>query len=151
MQEMALYFLESRDSDNANQMLNGALKHTLDSETSPAKALSLLNIVSAFTKVDDSRVVEVTQLAIKAINNIPTPDSSDKPGSNSHNEYVKTLLAVASTLMPLFESLARKDEQRALSLTGEIERREVTAAALFGTSMGIIRTTKEMKTSIIKK
>jgi hypothetical protein len=151
LQEMARYFFESRDLSNATQILNDALKLILDSETSPAKALSLLNIVSEFTKVDDSRVVEVTQLAIKAINRIPTPDRSDKPGSNSHNEYVKSLVAVASTLIPLFESLARKDEQRALSLTGEIERREVSAPALFGTSIGIIRSMKETKNSMIKK
>jgi hypothetical protein len=151
MQEMALYFFESRDLVSANQVLNEALKLILDSETSSAKALSLLNIVSAFMKVDDSRVVEVTHLAIKVINKLPPPDPSDKPGSNSHNEHVQTLVAVASRLMPLFESLARTDEQRALSLAGEIERREVSAAALFGTSMGIMGFMKETKTLIIKK
>ncbi len=151
MQEIALYFFESRDLVSANQILNDALKLILDSETSPAKALSLLNIVSAFMKVDDSRVVEVTHLAIKVINKLPPPDPSDKPGSNSHNEHVQTLVAVASRLMPLFESLARTDEQRALILAGEIERREVHAPALFGTSMGIIGSMKETKTSVIRK
>ena len=151
MQEMAVYFFESRDLVSASQILNEALKLILDSETSPAKALSLLRIVSAFERVDDSRVVEVTRLAIKAVNKIPAPDPSDKPGSNVRNEYVETLVAVASTLMPLFESLARKDEQRALSLAGEIERREESAAALFGTSMGIILSIKETKTSLTRK
>src|ERR1700687_5519643 len=151
MQEMAVYFFESRDLVSANQVLNEALKLILDSETSPAKALSLLRIVSAFERVDDSRVVEVTRLAIKAVNKIPAPAPSDKPGSNVRNEYVETLVAVASTLMPLFESMARKDEQRALSLAGEIERREESAPALFGTSMGIILSIKENENLFDKK
>jgi hypothetical protein len=90
-------------------------------------------------------------LAIKAVNKIPAPDPRDKPGSKVRNEYVETLVAIASTLMPLFESMAQKDDQRALSLAGEIERREVSAAALFGTSMGIMGFMKETKTLIIKK
>ena len=102
------------------------------------KAKEYLKITAAFMKADESRVTEMIQAAIKAANNIPKPKIDEKPDSPIRQAYAKTLADIALNVIPVFRSIAQKDEFGTLSLANGIQHQELRAFATFGAYTSII-------------
>lgn len=131
-QRLALYFYAAKDVYRARELLNETLKLLAAAENQPAKAAAYLRLITAFTKVDEQRVPEVTQLALKSLNNIPESRLAEQAGGEARKEYAKTLMLVAHQVIFAFRSLAQRDEIGALGIADSITRREIKAAAIFG-------------------
>lgn len=97
-----------------------------------------MRLIPTCMKIDESQVTQVTQSMVKVINNIPTPSPEDKSGSTAHNKYVQTLLGLAQGIIPIFQSLARKNEVATLSIAKDILRPEIRSAAVFGANTGAL-------------
>jgi hypothetical protein len=149
-QKVALYYLESKDMVRARETLNEAATLILSSENNLEKAKALLVASMAFMKIDELRVFEMAQAAIKIINMYPRLSPQDTPGSKAHNEYVESLAQAAWLIVPVFSSLAEKDEVGTISLAKGIQLHSLRASALFGAYKGTILTSERKKTVPVK-
>jgi hypothetical protein len=136
LQRIALHLLAQKDLVRAREHLREAVELIKGAENNVSKALSLLRVVPVTIKVDDQQVTELVQVTVKVINNIPRPDSGEETGSKARNDYVQSLLQIAWNTIPVFQSLAPRDEIGALALANSIQRQELRSSALLGTSMG---------------
>jgi hypothetical protein len=88
-------------------------------------------MIPAFAKIDEQRINELSQSAVKIINGLPEPALDDKPGSAARKEYAGNLMVIAYHVIPAFRLLARRDEQGTLGLAEGIRLREIKTAAIF--------------------
>jgi hypothetical protein len=111
--------------------MDRAVKLIADSGNDTAKATAYLEMIPAFAKIDEQRINEPSQGAIKIINALPEPSLDDKPGSAARKEHAGNLMVIAYHVIPAFRLLARRDEQGALGLADGIRLREIKTAAIF--------------------
>lgn len=130
--ELALHMHDDGDVNGAGQTLDDALKLIRGADDNAAKVSALLQIIPAYAKVDNARVAELAATAVKNINNVPAPASSEKPGTEAHERYVAELLQIAYNVITTFRSLAQRDEAMTSGLADSIRPREIKAAAQFG-------------------
>jgi hypothetical protein len=149
-QKIALYYLEAKDTVRARETLNEAAALILSSENNLEKAKALLVASTVFMKIDELRVFEMAQAAIKVINTYPRLSQQDTPGSKAHNEYVESLAQAAWLIVPIFSSLAEKDELGTISLAKGIQLHSLRASALFGACKGTILASERKKTVSVK-
>jgi len=140
---IALYFFNSKDTTRARETMNEAVKLLDPLENRSDKAIALLSMTGAFTKVDEVRVPEMALAAIKVINNIPQPKIEDRPDSDSRKAYRKSVLDIAWSLIPIFQHMVVKDEIGTFNLASGLQRPEFKATALFGSATGVIVTSKD--------
>jgi hypothetical protein len=131
--KIALYFYESKDVPRSRELMDRAVKLIADSENDTAKATAYLEMIPAFAKIDEQRINELSQGAIKIINALPEPSLDDKPGSAARKEHARNLMVIAYQVIPAFRLLARRDEQGTLGLAEGIRLREIKTAAIFAT------------------
>ena len=97
------------------------------------KAFFLLSLTC--DPVDESRMAELLQSGIKALNNLNAPDSKDD--RESYQEYIRTLDNTGHQLTTAFKQLIKKDENGALALVEDLEKRDVRPFALIGILLGL--------------
>lgn len=138
LRKIGLYFFNSKDTVRAGESLNEAAKliYPLDSDSD--KAIALLSLIGPLAKVDEGRVTEMTQAAVKVINNIPQPSLEHKADSEARKAYVKSVIDIAYSLIPIFQQLVLKDEIGAFNLATGLLRREFKAVALYGAATGTL-------------
>jgi hypothetical protein len=138
LEKIALDYFETKKLAYARELLNDAVKAIEKSEGDAEKAKEYLNITLAFMKIDEVRVTEMIQAAIKSINNIPQPKIEEKADSAARQAYAKTLTDIGLNIVPVFRSFAQKDEIGTFLLASGIQRREAKAFAIFGAYIGLI-------------
>lgn len=138
LRKIGLYFFNSKDTVRAGESLNEAAKMIYPLDNSSDKAIALLSVAGAFAKVDEGRVTEMAHAAIKVINNIPQPGLEHKPDSEARKAYVKSVIDIAYSLIPIFQNLVLKDEIGAFGLANGLLRLEFKAVALYGATTGTL-------------
>jgi len=131
LRQIALYFFASEDVPRSRELMDRAFKLVADSENGAPKATAYFEMFAAFAKIDEQRIPEVSQAAIKVINGLLEPRPDDKPGSAARKEYVENLMMIAYHVIPAFRLLTRRDEQGTLGLAEGIRLREIKTAAIF--------------------
>jgi hypothetical protein len=111
--------------------MNEGLKFIAATENDPAKATAYLEMIPAFARIDEQRIAELSQSAIKIINGLPEPGFDDKPGSSARKEHARNLMSLAYQVIPVFRLLARRDEQGALDIAENLRLREIKTTAIF--------------------
>ena len=138
LEKIALDYFEAKKLAYAREMLNDAVNAIEKSDSDAEKAKAYFSITPAFMKIDEVRVTEMIQAAIKSINNIPQPKIEEKADSAARQTYAKTLTEIGWNIVPVFRSYAQKDEIGTFLLASGIQRREAKTFALFGAYIGLI-------------
>ena len=139
VQRLAMLYYDAQDIPRAQDTLDVALKLAQSADDDARKATTMLTFVNTFLKVDDARAPELTQAAIKIINNLPTRKPDEKQSGRARQQQTEMLIQVAYYLPPVFERLVAKDELGAFSAADTIREQGLRAAAILGASMGLDR------------
>lgn len=142
MQKLALFFFDSKDTVRAREWMNDTVKLIESSDNEFEKARKLFEIVSAYKKIDDSRVSELIQSAIKSCNRISKPSQNEKADNDARKAYAESLTNVTWHAIPAFRLLFQQDEIGAYSIAGSIQQPEIKAAALWGITSGALESGK---------
>jgi hypothetical protein len=134
LQRLTLYFFESNDLLKARELLNDTVKAISSIDEKSQKSLALLRLLPLVGKVNNEILAGVGEQTVKTINSIPSPDSpTDKAGWSNYVQ--KTLMPVTGQALPVFQSLAERDETLALDLVNRIQLKEIKTSALLGVTM----------------
>lgn len=134
LQKLTLYFFESNDLTKARELLNDTLKAISSIDEKKDKSLALLRFLPLVGKVNNEIVAEVGEQTVKSINSIPSPDSpADKAAVSNYVQ--RTLMPIAGQALPVFQSLAERDETLTLELVNRIQLKEIKTSALLGVAI----------------
>ena len=89
----------------------------------------LFSMIPAAQTIDPDRVSETTALTAKAINDFPTLNPEDKPGTDKFNEYASTMLGINFNLNRVMRDLIKKNKSEADNFADRINRKEVKIIA----------------------
>lgn len=148
MQKLALSFFDSKDIIRAREWMNEAVKLIESSDNEFEKARTLFEIIPAYRKIDDSRVSEFIQSAIKSSNRLSKPSQNGKIDSNARKAYAESLTNVTWHAIPAFRVLFQQDEIGAYSIAKGIQQPEIKAAALWGITSGALETIKTSESAV---
>lgn len=129
LREMAIYFSEQNDSTAALDYYYRSLKLVAKQENTGIKIYMLFSLIPAAQTVDPDRVSETTALTAKAINDFPTLNPEDKPGTDKFNEYASTMLGISFNLNRVMRDLIKKNKTEADNFADRINRKEVKIIA----------------------
>ena len=148
MQKLALFFFDSKDTIRAREWMNDTVKLVESSDNEFEKARKLFEIVPAYRKIDDSRVSDLIQSAIKSSNRISKPSQNGKIDNNARKAYAESLTNVTWHTIPAFRVLFQQDEIGAYSMAKEIQQPEIRAAALWGITSGALESGKSSESTV---
>ena len=140
LQKLALYF-ESKDLLKARELLNEALKAINSIDEKTQKSLALLRVLPLVAKVNNESVPVIGEQIVKSINSIPSPDSTDKAVLTNYVQ--KTLMPLTWQALPVFQSLAERDENLTLDLVSRIQLKEIRTSALLGVAIAKLANAKK--------
>lgn len=143
LSQTAFYFIRNKDIAAAHNAFDEALKLTLKADNDKTKIKSLLGLVSAANMVDQSRLPEIILITAKAINNIPTLDPADKPGTENFKNYISTVLQTDFSLYIAVSNLAWKNKNEAIYFANQINRKEIRIAADLALSINAFESEKK--------
>lgn len=129
LRQLAIYFFEQKDSTTALDNYYQSLKLVAKLENTGTKLEILFRLIPAAQTIDPDRVSETTALTAKAINNFPTLNPEDKPGTDKFNEYAATIMAINYNLNEVLRDLIKKNEVEANDFADRINRKEVKLIA----------------------
>ena len=131
LQKLTLYLFETNDVLKARELLEDNIKAINSIEEKTDKSLALLRLLPLVAKVNNEIVPVVGEQTIKSINSIPSPDNTtDKAVSAKYVQ--KTLMPLTWVALPIFQSLAERDESLASDLVNRIQLKEIKTSALLG-------------------
>ena len=122
--------------------MNAAVKLVESSENNAEKARKFLGIAANYKKIDDTRVSEVIQSAVKSINRISKPGLEEKKGSPARKAYAEGLTGIAWYTIPAFRILSQQDEIGASLIAKNIQVPEIRTAATWGITTGLFEAIK---------
>ncbi len=129
LSQIAYYFLGKKDVAAASNPYDEALKLLSKAENDQSKIVALLRLISAAAAIDQSRLSEVISITAKAINNLPTLNPEDKPGTANFKNYVSTVLQTDFILYVTIGGLTRNSKNQAMSFADQINRKEIRIIA----------------------
>jgi len=124
---MAKSLLDKQENSRAADLLSEVEDYARRSDSEPQKARALLRIASTFAGFDSIRGFEVTESAVKAIN-----DADFNPPVPSRDRTLIKRIPVTIEMLDfksIFSLLARSDFERALLLAQSIEKKEASMLA----------------------
>jgi len=124
LRQTAIYFYENKDSASALNTYDEALKLTTKAENDRLKFYTLFRLISAAQTIDADRVSEVTAITAKAIDNLPTLNVEDKPGTENFNKYVATIMVINVNVNSVMSDLVKKNKSEANDFAIRINRKE---------------------------
>ena len=131
LQKLTRYFFEANDLAKARELLNDTLKSINSIEEKTDKSLALLRVLPLVANVNSESVPVLGEQIVKSINNIPSRDNTtDKTVATSYVQ--KTLMPVTWQVLPVFQSLAERDESLTTDLVNRIQLKEIRTSALLG-------------------
>lgn len=120
--KIAAKFLELEDKTQAFEKIEEALKVLEKAERNQTKIRTLLSAVPTTLKIDKAKAFNITSLAIKEMNRLPTPSIDDKLGTDSRKKYVDSILLPTSfNLNSAFKLLAKEDVVFTYATSQEID------------------------------
>ena len=134
LQSITIHAFNAGDAARARESLDEAFQLVRTADNGSLRTSLLLDLTDLFSRINDQRLPEVTQTTVKALNDLPTPKSEDKPGSAARDGYVRMMLQIAQRVIPAFRSLARRDEIGTINLTDSIRSKEIRPLAVFAVS-----------------
>ena len=129
LRQIAIYFFEHKDSATALNNYYESLKLVANQENTGMKFYMLFRLIPAAQTIDPDRVSETTALTAKAINNFPTFNPEDKPGTDKFNEYTSTIMAINYNVNQVMRGLIEKNKSEADDFANQIKRKEVKIIA----------------------
>lgn len=144
-QKLALFFFESKDTARAVDWMNAAVKLVESSDNNTEKARKFFEIAANYKKIDDTRVSEVIQSAVKSINRISKPSIEEKVGSPARKAYAESLTSIVWYTVPAFRIFSQQDEIGASLIAKGIQVPEIRTAANWGITTGLFEATKPAK------
>ena len=142
LQKLTLYFFESKDLLKARELLEATLKAINSIEDNSDKSLALLRLLPLIGKVNNEIAPVIGEQIVKSINSIPSPDSTDKAVLTDYVQ--KTLMPVTGQALPVFQSLAERDENLTLDLANRIQLKEIRTSALLGVAIAKLSNAKKI-------
>ena len=130
------YYLKAGDKETAKGILLEASKiaGTGPDTAEKARSFFLLSVVSAY--VDESRKADLLLSGVKALNNLPKPDTT-APNKTMYQTYVQRLDNSGYELTRGFQGLAKQDENSALALVDRLQKPDLKTLALIGILLGL--------------
>jgi hypothetical protein len=129
LSQFAAYFSRKKDSNSALKAYDEALKLTVKADDDKSKYAMLLRLIGTADRIDRRRLSEITSIAAGAINNIPTPNVEDKPGTERFKNYVSTIMRISLHLHIAVNNLARTNRNEAANFTNRINQKEMRLVA----------------------
>jgi hypothetical protein len=142
LQKLTLYFFESKDLLKARELLEDTLKAVNSIEDKTDKSLALLRLLPLIDKVNNEIAPVIGEQIVKSINSIPSPDGTDKAVLTDYVQ--KTLMPVTWQALPVFQSLAERDENLTLDLANRIQLKEIRTSALLGIAIAKLSNAKKI-------
>lgn len=93
------------------------------------KISALLGLIPIAASIDQSRLSEIVSFTAKSVNNLPTLNPEDKPGTANFKNYVTNILQTEFILYITVNNLTRTNKNEAAYLTNQINRKELRIAA----------------------
>jgi hypothetical protein len=143
LQKIALYFRSAGDLTGAREALDAARKLTESAGAGADKAAALLDLASAFTKVDEPQAWEIARAAVETINHMPPPDRKAAPDSTERLTYAENMMKIAYRIVPAFQALGVRKLEDAVNLAEEISPLGLSLAAELGARTGVPSVDKE--------
>ncbi len=143
LRQTAIYFSEHKDSATALNNYNEALKLVTKQENTETKFYMLFRLIPAAQTIDRDRVSETTAITAKAIDNFPTLNPEDKPGTDKFNEYTSTIMAINYNVNQVMRDLIKKNKSEANDFAIRINRKEVKIIADVVLAINQIETEKK--------
>ncbi|HLM61363.1 MAG TPA: hypothetical protein VK308_11205 [Pyrinomonadaceae bacterium] len=129
LRQTAIYSFENKDSGTALNNYDEALKLVAKQENTGMKFYMLFRLIPAAQTIDPDRVSETTAITAKAIDNFPTLNPEDKPGTEKFNEYTSTIMAINYNVNQVMRDLIKKNKSEADDFANRINRKEVKIIA----------------------
>lgn len=129
LRQTAIYFFEHKDSAAALSNYYESLKIVAKQENTGMKFYMLFRLIPAAQTIDRDRVSETTAITAKAIDNFPTLNPEDKPGTDKFNEYTSTIMAINYNVNQVMRDLIKKNKSEANDFANLINRQEVKIIA----------------------
>ena len=129
LRQTAIYFFEHKDSATALNNYYESLKLVAKQENTEMKFYMLFRLIPAAQTIDRDRVSETTAITAKAIDNFPTLNPEDKPGTDKFNEYTSTIMAINYNVNQVMRDLIKKNKSEANDFATRIIRKEVKIIA----------------------
>ena len=92
LRQTANHFLRQKDVAAASNLYDEALKLITKTENNQLKINALLALIPIAAAIDQSRLSEIVSYTAKSVNNLPTLNSEDKPGTENFKNYVTNVL-----------------------------------------------------------
>ena len=128
--------VELKDALTAQNKIDEAISLFEKLENDTYKMKLTLSAVNNALKVNKNQAFDIVNSAIKIINNLPSPTSDEKIGTESRKKYVNNIsLEVSSSLGIAFDLLAKTDNVLADSYASSIQRREWRLSAQISIEM----------------
>jgi hypothetical protein len=133
---VASKYIELKDVLTAQTKIDEAMLLFEKLENNTDKMKLTLSAVGIALKVNKNQAFDIVNSTIKTINNIPSPTSDEKIGTESRKKYVNQIsLDVSSSLGTSFDLLAKTDNVLAESYASSIQRREWRLSAQISIEM----------------
>jgi hypothetical protein len=129
LRQTAIYFYENKDSASALSAYDKALKLIVKQDSAKIKFYMLFRLIPAAQTIDRDRISEVTAITAKAIDNFPTLNPEDKPGTDKFNDYVSTIMAVNYNVNQVMRDLVKKNKSEANDFAIRISHKDVKLIA----------------------
>ena len=134
------YWLKTNDAQTAQRLLSEASKAADSAVNDIEKAKAFLFLCSNCDDVDEALKGELFLSGIKALNNIPKPESNGDTKNITYQTYVRDLDNVGHELTKSFKSLTKRDRNTALALVEKLQRPDLRTLSL----IGILQATDEL-------
>lgn len=129
LRQLAIYFSEQKDSATALTNYYESLKLVAKQENTQMKFYMLFRLIPTAQTIDPDRISEATAITAKAINNFPTLNPEDKPGTDKFNEYTSTIMDINYNVNQVMRGLIEKNKSEAYDLANRINRKEIKIIA----------------------
>jgi hypothetical protein len=129
LRQTAIYFHENKDSASALNSYDEALKLVARQDGAKEKFYMLFRLIPSAQIIDRDRVAETTAITAKTIDNLPTFNPEDKPGTHNFNNYVATIMAINYNVNQVMSGLLKNNKSEANDFAIRINRKEVKIIA----------------------
>lgn len=131
LRRIANYYFDHSDPGPTYDALDESIKLISRVEGGDRRIFSLINMLPTVQRIDRNRFSELSELAAKSINSIPSLDVEDKPQTNNFKNYVTSVMNINWNLIPALTKLLKENKSDAANLAGRINKKEIRIIADF--------------------
>lgn len=130
------YAGKTNDKTGAQRLLAEASKIASNVSSTVEKSKAFFLLSTTCDSADESQKAPLLESGIKALNNLPKPDSgvSDR---KPYEQYVRNLDNAGNELRKSFKGLTKKDENGAIALAEKVQKPDLRTFAMIGILQGL--------------